>query len=143
MPIPLFNSVASWFLKKRIHQIELFRKFPNEVQQEVLRKLLVYNIDTEIGKKYDFKSIKSYKDFNNRLDAVSYEDISQSIERMRKGEQNIFWSTPINWFANQVELLMQRVSLSLLALKVLMIAIIKLERICYHYILTIMKTLNF
>ena len=51
MPIPLFNSVASWFLKKRIHQIELFRKFPNEVQQEVLRKLLVYNIDTEIGKK--------------------------------------------------------------------------------------------
>lgn len=99
MPIPLFNSVASWFLKKRIHQIELFRKFPNEVQQEVLRKLLVYNIDTEIGKKYDFKSIKSYKDFNNRLDTVSYEDISQSIERMRKGEQNIFWSTPINWFA--------------------------------------------
>ena len=63
MPIPLFNSVASWFLKKRIHQIELFRKFPNEVQQEVLRKLLVYNIDTEIGKNYDFKSIKSYKDF--------------------------------------------------------------------------------
>ena len=99
MPIPLFNSVASWFLKKRIHQIELFRKFPNEVQQEVLRKLLVYNIDTEIGKKYNFKSIKSYKDFNNRLDAVSYEDISQSIERMRKGEQNIFWSTPIKWFA--------------------------------------------
>ena len=46
MPIPLFNSVASWFLKKRIHQIELFRKFPNEVQQEVLRKLFVYNIDT-------------------------------------------------------------------------------------------------
>ena len=90
MPIPLFNSVASWFLKKRIHQIELFRKFPNEVQQEVLRKLLVYNIDTEIGKKCDFKSIKSYKDFNNRLDTVSYEDISQSIERMRKGEQNIF-----------------------------------------------------
>ena len=44
MPIPLFNSVASWFLKKRINQIELFKKYPNEVQQEVLRKLLVYNI---------------------------------------------------------------------------------------------------
>ena len=47
MPIPLFNSVASWFLKKRINQIELFKKYPNEVQQEVLRKLLVYNIKTE------------------------------------------------------------------------------------------------
>ena len=58
MPIPLFNSVASWFLKKRINQIELFKKYPNEVQQEVLRKLLVYNINTEFGEKYDFKSIK-------------------------------------------------------------------------------------
>jgi len=99
MPIPLFNSIASWFLKKRINQIELFKKFPNEVQQEVLRKLLVYNIDTEIGKKYDFKSIKNYKDFNNRLASSSYEDISKTIERVRKGEQNIFWSTPIKWFA--------------------------------------------
>ena len=99
MPIPLFNSVASWFLKKRIDQIELFKKFPNEVQQEVLRKLLVYNIDTEVGKKYDFKSVKNYKDFSNRLDPVSYEDISQDIERVRKGEQNIFWSTHIKWFA--------------------------------------------
>ena len=93
MPIPLFNSVASWFLKKRINQIELFKKFPNEVQQEVLRKLLVYNINTEVGKKYDFKSVKNYKDFSNRVDCVSYEEISENIERVRKGEQNIFWNT--------------------------------------------------
>ena len=99
MPIPLFNSVASWFLKKRINQIELFKKFPNEVQQEVLRKLLVYNINTEVGKKYDFKSVKNYKDFSNRVDCVSYEEISENIERVRKGEQNIFWNTPIKWFA--------------------------------------------
>ena len=76
MPIPLFNSVASWFLKKRINQIELFKKYPNEVQQEVLRKLLVYNINTEFGEKYDFKSIKNYKDFSNRLESVSYEAVS-------------------------------------------------------------------
>ena len=40
MPIPLVNSVASWFLKKRIHQIELFLKYPNEVQNELLLGLL-------------------------------------------------------------------------------------------------------
>ena len=40
MPIPLFNSIASWFLKKRYHQIELFLKYPEEVQQEVLHQLL-------------------------------------------------------------------------------------------------------
>ena len=39
MPIPIFNSVASFFLKRRISQIELFKDYPIEVQQEVLRKL--------------------------------------------------------------------------------------------------------
>ena len=37
---PFINSVTSWFLKKRIHQIELFLKYPNEVQNELLLKLL-------------------------------------------------------------------------------------------------------
>ena len=54
MPIPLFNSIASWLLKKRYHQIELFLKYPGEVQAEVLNQLLEIAEDTEIGKKYDF-----------------------------------------------------------------------------------------
>ena len=57
MPIPLFNSIASWFLKKRIHQIQLFMKYPNEVQQELLHNLLNISSKTEIGLKYDFKTI--------------------------------------------------------------------------------------
>ena len=46
MPIPLFNSIASWLLKKRYHQIELFLKYPAEVQQEVLDQLLEIAEDT-------------------------------------------------------------------------------------------------
>ena len=99
MPIPLFNSVASWFLKKRIHQMELFMKYPNEVQQELLHGLLNIATKTEIGKSNDFDSIKNYNDFKNRLPIVSYEDIVDQIERCRKGEQNIFWPTNIKWFA--------------------------------------------
>ena len=59
MPIPLVNSVASWFLKKRFHQIELFLKYPNEVQEELLTSLLLRARSTEIGKKHDFASIKN------------------------------------------------------------------------------------
>ncbi|OUW34573.1 MAG: hypothetical protein CBD39_03590 [Flavobacteriaceae bacterium TMED179] len=99
MPIPLFNSVASWFLKKRIHQMELFMKYPNEVQQELLHGLLNSATKTELGKSNDFDSIKNYNDFKNRLPIVSYEDIVDQIERCRKGEQNIFWPTNIKWFA--------------------------------------------
>ena len=99
MPIPLFNSIASWLLKKRYHQIELFLKYPAEVQEEVLHQLLQVAEDTEIGKKYGFESINNYKDFTNRLPIVSYEEIEPMLERTRKGEQNIFWPTTIKWFA--------------------------------------------
>jgi hypothetical protein len=99
MPIPLFHSIASWALKKRITQIELFVKYPNETQQEVLLKLLNTAKNTEIGKKYKFNSIENYEDFKNRLPIVKYEEISKSIERCRQGEQNIFWPSPIKWFA--------------------------------------------
>jgi len=99
MPIPIVNSIASWFLKKRFHQIELFLKYPNEVQNELLFSLLKLAKDTEIGKKYDFASIKTYKDFNERIPVRNYEAIQPLIERSRNGEQNIFWPSPIKWFA--------------------------------------------
>ncbi|MGJ5641824.1 GH3 auxin-responsive promoter family protein [Formosa sp. S-31] len=99
MPIPLVNSIAAWFLKKRFHQIELFLKYPNEVQQELLLNLIETAKDTKIGKKYDFNSIKNYKTFSERLPISTYEDYQDVIERARQGEQNIFWPSPIKWFA--------------------------------------------
>ncbi len=99
MAIPLFNSIASWLLKKRYHQIELFIKYPAEVQQEVLQQLLDLAEDTELGKRYDFNGVNNYKTFAERVPVVTYEEIEPIIERTRKGEQNIFWPTSIKWFA--------------------------------------------
>jgi len=99
MAFPLFNSIASWFLKKRIHQIELFVKYPNEVQQEVLHSLLDYAQKTKKGYQYDFGSIRKYEDFAQRLPVVSYEDIAADITASRGGEDNLFWPTPIKWYA--------------------------------------------
>ena len=99
MPIPIVNSIVSWFLKKRFHQIDFFLKYPNEVQTELLQNLLFIAKNTEIGKTYDFSSIKSYKEFAERVPIVNYEDIQPLIERSRQGEQNILWPKPIKWFA--------------------------------------------
>ena len=99
MPIPIVNSLASWFLKKRFHQIELFLKYPIDVQNELLEELLHTAKNTEVGKQYDFASINSYREFSERVPVTSYEDSQQQIERARKGESNIFWPTPIKWFA--------------------------------------------
>ena len=99
MPIALFNSIASWLLKKRYHQIELFLKYPAEVQQEVLQQLLQVAKDTEFGKAYGFASIENYTSFRDRVPVQKYEDLEPTITRTRRGEQNLFWPTAIKWFA--------------------------------------------
>ena len=99
MPFPLFNSIASWFLKKRIHQIELFLKYPVEVQQEVLMDLITFAKKTKIGYQYDFNSINGYTDFKKRVPIKSYEEIADDINKSRQGEDNLFWPTKIKWYA--------------------------------------------
>ena len=99
MPIPLFNSIASWLLKKRFHQIELFLKYPAEVQQEVLQQLLDFADETEVGKAHGFEDIQDYQTFAARLPVVTYEEMEPLIERTRKGAQNLFWPTEVRWFA--------------------------------------------
>lgn len=99
MPLSIINSIASWVLKQRIHQIELFLKYPNEVQEELLLNLIRSAENTFIGKQYDYSTIKSYQTFAERIPISTYEDLEPLIEQTRKGEQNIFWNTPIKWFA--------------------------------------------
>ena len=99
MPLPIINSIASWVLKQRIHQIELFLKYPNEVQEELLMNLVRSSENTVLGKQYDFNSIKTYHTFQERVPISTYEDLEPFIERTRRGEQNVFWNEPIKWFA--------------------------------------------
>lgn len=79
--------------------MELFIKYPHEVQQELLHQLLNKAAQTEMGNRYGFESIRNYEDYKNRVPLVDYEDIEEQIERCRLGAQNIFWPTPIRWFA--------------------------------------------
>jgi hypothetical protein len=99
MPLAVINSFASWMLKQRIHQIELFLKYPNEVQEELLMNLIRASENTVIGQQYDYDSINSYATFAERVPVSTYEELHPLIERTRKGEQNVLWETPIKWFA--------------------------------------------
>ncbi len=95
----ILNSILTWVMKKRIHQMELFMKYPHEVQDEVLKKLIVTARDTEFGQKYGFESILSYEDFRNRIPIHTYEQMFPYVERLMAGEQNVLWPSEIKWFA--------------------------------------------
>lgn len=97
--MPILNSIASWLMKKRMHQIELFIKYPIDVQQEWLQNLLYDAANTEYGKQNYFSDIKSYKQFKERVPLNDYESLKPLIERTRRGEQNLLWHSEIKWFA--------------------------------------------
>ena len=70
MAFPIVNSIISWFLKKRVHQIELFLKYPIDVQNELLLKLVSASKKTEFGIGHNFSSIKNYEDFAKLVNQV-------------------------------------------------------------------------
>lgn len=95
----LLNSFASWLMTKRMHQIELFMKYPHEVQNEWFRKLIESAKDTEWGKKYGYASVESHEQFAKNVPLQDYDSMKPYIERIRRGEQNILWNTETKWFA--------------------------------------------
>lgn len=97
--MPILNSIASWIMKKRMHQIELFMKYPQDVQDEWMRKLLKTARETEFGRKHHFGSIENYRQFKENIPLQDYESLKPSIEKIRKGDQNILWPTETKWFA--------------------------------------------
>ncbi|MDM8159277.1 GH3 auxin-responsive promoter family protein [Labilibaculum sp. K2S] len=95
----LINSLVSWFNTNRLSQIDFFKNHPIETQKETLTQLIEQASNTEWGKKYDFKNIRTPSEFKDRLPVQTYEDIELQINRLRNGEQNIFWPSEIKWFA--------------------------------------------
>ena len=79
--------------------MELFLKYPHEVQDELLFSLIKSAENTQIGRKYDFSSMKNYTTFSERIPVSTYEELEPLIELTRKGEQNVFWHSNIKWFA--------------------------------------------
>jgi len=79
--------------------MELFMKHPQELQNNLLLELVQQAKNTEVGKKYGFHSITSYKRFQDQVPLSRYEDMKQDIERSRNGEANIFWPEDIKYFA--------------------------------------------
>lgn len=95
----ILNSILSWVMKQRIHEIELFMKFPHEVQNDWFSRLVNTARHTEWGKKHYYSSINSVKQFQEQVPVQTYDTLKPYIERLRQGEQNILWPSDIKWFA--------------------------------------------
>src|SRR5690606_28765539 len=95
----LLNSLLTWIMKKRIHQIELLMKYTHNVQEEWYPSLISRTEAKEWGKKYDYNSILTPAEYKSRVPIQDYDDIKVYVDRMIKGEQNLVWPSDIKWFA--------------------------------------------
>jgi len=95
----ILNTILTWVMQKRIHQIELFQKYPIDVQEEWRKRLIQTGKSTEFGIKFGFGDIKTLDEFQSRVPISSYEKMYPYIERIMKGEQNVLWPSEIKWFA--------------------------------------------
>jgi hypothetical protein len=95
----IINKLASWFLKKRSHQIKLFLENPHEVQEEWFNDLIFRARDTAWGAKYSYNRIENYNQFKELVPINTYDDLKPWIERARKGEYDVLWPGKVRWFA--------------------------------------------
>ncbi|HTB52079.1 MAG TPA: GH3 auxin-responsive promoter family protein [Ferruginibacter sp.] len=95
----LLSPAISRLARMRSWRIENWSNNPVAAQRTVLQDLITAAQYTEFGKKYNFSTLFSVKEFKKKVPIHEYNDIQTYIERMMEGEQNILWNTPIAWFA--------------------------------------------
>ncbi|MGB0885451.1 MAG: GH3 auxin-responsive promoter family protein [Chitinophagales bacterium] len=94
-----YNSIISYIIKRRNHQIDFFKKYPLEVQKDLFHELIYKAKNTVWGKEHQYAKIKSIADFKNQVPIQNYDSLKPYIEKVRAGEQNILWHSEVKWFA--------------------------------------------
>lgn len=94
-----FNSIFAWVMKKRLHQIDLFRKYPLEVQEELLIRMIGQGESTTFGREQRFSTIRSYEAFRSQIPLQDYDSLKPWIDRLMNGEQELLWPQETKWFA--------------------------------------------
>ncbi len=89
-PIWQFTSQFGGFLGNIVFNISSrYTADPMPNQQQLLLSLMQKNADTEYGKKYGFRDIKTFDDYRARVPITDYDDYEPYIDRMIAGEQNL------------------------------------------------------
>lgn len=94
-----FNSIFGWLMKKRNHQIALFKKYPIEVQKEWFERLLDKGKNTQFGGEHHFDEVKNYDDFKRLVPLQDYDAIKPWVDKAFKGYEDVLWPSDTKWFA--------------------------------------------
>ena len=80
------TGIARHLFSSRWHELERHNSEAEELQHEVLSRLIERAKDTEYGRYHRFGDMKTYEDFVHNNPVNSYEELKGQIDRMRHGE---------------------------------------------------------
>src|ERR1700733_9827683 len=73
-------------VRRRLAAFEACTHKPQEVQQELLRRILARQANTAFGKDHHFHAIRTQEDFRKNIPVRGYEYVEPYIRRVLKGE---------------------------------------------------------
>ncbi|MBO4811267.1 MAG: GH3 auxin-responsive promoter family protein [Prevotella sp.] len=93
------TGIARKFFAPRWRELERHNNEAEALQREVLSRLVSHARDTEWGRYHHFADMKTYDDFVRCNPVTDYEQLKESIDRMRRGEADILWPGRVKWYA--------------------------------------------
>ena len=82
-----------------MRELERHQTEGEQLQREVLKRLLERAKDTDFGRKHLFAATKGYDDFVRNTPLSTYEELKGDIDRMRQGESDLLWPGKVKWYA--------------------------------------------
>jgi hypothetical protein len=93
------TKILGTFFKPRQKALAKYVNEAESIQDKVLKRLLDRASATEWGMKHDYRTIKNYQDFQQRVPVQTYDDIKDYVDRMRRGEKDVLWPGNVVWYA--------------------------------------------
>ena len=93
------TTIVSNVFKPRQKSLEKYVHDAEELQHEVLMRLLASGKNTEYGVKHLLNTTNSYEKFAQNVPVNTYEELKGDIDRMRHGERDILWPGQVKWYA--------------------------------------------
>ena len=85
------TSIARLAFLKRQRELQKHVHGAEDLQRQVLARLIGEAKDTEYGRNHAYGMTRSYEEFAHNVPVNTYEELKGDIDRMRHGESDVLW----------------------------------------------------
>ncbi len=97
----IYTNIMAFYGKLIYKKYMKMSKKANKKSEKILLKRIRKNQNTEFGKKYNFKEIKTIEDYQNKVPLTTYNDFKDYVEEtIKTGKQKLLIKEKIKYFVH-------------------------------------------